>query len=328
MNLHEEFKLYEKLWDEEPQKELSSRKYYSKTINRPTVEQYFNEITSSKDAAINFIKTELTKYKNSSTMPVSNIYARAIAKATRAPAVPTDNFNYKAFIAAIDKYGLTAKDVRNIYDTGAPRISAVDAFLEKTASVKAVQAFMQQLKKEYADELGDNKQGHRFAYTKWFIYNTNATSTNYYDLVPESASWNSFVETCRKKFGLSVRDLAAFYWDRSVKAKSTEPDTRAWITTRKADLPSKEEYFKSITKDRSSVIAFVKEVLAPYEHGRARPDLSSSYCAAIAGKTSATGLEIGRDNNCNYKAFRAAIIEFGIGKKYLDDLINDTSKTK
>ena len=91
-------------------------KKHSKTLERPSIMSYFYKITSSKEAVIEFIKNELTKFK----FNINNyglMYASALAKSTTTTHVNDivdSAYNYRAFLNAIQEYGLSAKDVAAI----------------------------------------------------------------------------------------------------------------------------------------------------------------------------------------------------------------------
>jgi predicted hydrocarbon binding protein len=296
------------------------------TAAKPVLTQYFNKITSSKDAAISFI-TLMSKYISDSNRNFNLAYNRAIVEETtdtKAYKIKTDpEHNYDAFLQAISVYGLNTKDVRTICNKGQARMNALEIFVEITDSVEAVKEFMRNLRQQYA-ELSDGsntRMVYRLAYNKWFLANTNATVAGPNKIKPEEVNWNNFTETCWKKFGIAARDLTAFYRNELDAVPEVQSQDRHWTTASKAAKPTLEDYFSSITNDYDSAVFFIKEVLAPYANRRAKPDLASSYYSAMTNKTVATEPEIRKNPQCNYRAFKFAISKLGIYTKELEALI-------
>jgi hypothetical protein len=329
MKLHEEFRLWENMWDSteeqlgEDTQEEPSKKKYAKTINRPSIEQYFKDITSTKQAVIDFITTEFKGYK---TKIPSIIYNMVLSKRTQAGDASIiqydDAHNYRAFIKSIAKHGLNAKDIRNLCSVGAPLPNATDIFTEKTSSAEAVQNFMLQLGKEYRDYITANpRQIYNFAYTKWFTTYTNATSTGWskglYNLNPETVSWDRFVKVCNEKFNYTVRNLTAFFRAGANNTDITTSDLRVF-----PKIVSPSDYFNIITSSAEEATKFITEVWAPYVLAKSRFELASPYCVAMAKVTSGNHVEIGKNSQYNYKAFTDKVAaEFGITKQDITTLI-------
>lgn len=313
---------------------LGNEAIISKTLNRSrvpnnerlTLDQYFSEITSSKEAAIKFIET-LKQHFNERDRIFARVYNRAIASKVAdvtAGAVGNDlEHNYNAFIRAISTYGLNAKDVRSICQKGTALANALDTFAEITASREAITEFMRDLRQQYAELSGgsNTRMVYLLAYNKWFLANTNATVNSQNKIKPEEVNWNNFTETCWKKFGLSARDLTAIYRNEPDVVPEVRSQDRRWTTASKAAKPTLEDYFSSITNDYDSAAFFIKEVLAPYANRRTKPDLASSYCSAMISKTAATEPEVRKNPQCNYRAFKFAISKLGIYTKELEALI-------
>jgi hypothetical protein len=176
--------------------------------------EYFHKITNSKEAAINFIYNELTKYKVCHGYNIP--YAAAVAKNTTAS--PQDiainaRFNYAAFMKAISEFGFNSKDFISIYKTGKPLPNAEDVFHTKIKDESTVREFLQLVAKEHPHE----KLG--VSYTRWFINNTNANASTDRKMEPTSADWNSFSEYCKQTFNYTTRDLTSLSKDQR-----TEPD--------------------------------------------------------------------------------------------------------
>jgi predicted hydrocarbon binding protein len=300
-----------------------------KPINKQdmlTLDQYFSEITSSKEAAIKFIENLKQSVKEQGRS-LAFAYNRAVAsKVAGVTARTIENdleHNYNAFIKTISVYGLNAKDARSICQNGTTKTNALEAFTEITASQEAVKEFMRGLGQRYAELScnGNSRMVYRLAYNKWFLANTNATAAGSNNIKPEETNWNNFTEICWKKFRITTRDLTAFYRNELDVAPDEHPQDRHWITAQKAAKPTLEDYFNSIINDYDSAVFFIKEVLAPYANRRTKPDLASSYYNAMVSKTITTEPEVRKNPQCNYKAFKFAISRLGIDTKELKALI-------
>lgn len=215
-----------------------SRKLKS-TLEKPSVMEYFHKITSSKEAVIDFIKNELTRYSVSGGYGPA--YTSALAKSTTADSgniLNSEKYNYKAFLEAIEEHGLNNKDIAAIYKTGMPMLNAQAVFDKKISSAAVVQEFMRQIANEYPNaKLG-------ISYTKWFANNTNASRvpTNMTMLIPESVSWNNFVAYCSQAFNFTAIDLAAF-----------SKNSQAMLER----MPIK-ELFKKATANKKSILSYIK----------------------------------------------------------------------
>ena len=82
------------------------------------------------------------------------------------------------------------------------------------------------------------------------------------------------------------------------------------------------KYFEKITGSRESVEGFIKELLAPAVKARQKFDVSSSYHYIIAKEMKTSNIEVGRNTNVNYAAFKRKILSsFGLTQKDLHRLI-------
>lgn len=82
------------------------------------------------------------------------------------------------------------------------------------------------------------------------------------------------------------------------------------------------EYFEKITQSREAVESFIKEQLAPAVKARHKFDVSSSYHYVVAKETSNSNIEVGRNIQANYAAFKKKLNDsFGITRKDLHELI-------
>lgn len=82
------------------------------------------------------------------------------------------------------------------------------------------------------------------------------------------------------------------------------------------------EYFEKITQSKEAVESFIKEKLAPAVKARYKFDVSSSYHYILAKETGNSNIEVGRNLQANYSAFKRKInISFGIARKDLHELI-------
>lgn len=282
------------------------------TKDKPSIEQYFNEITSSREAVINFIKNELTKYKSGSGF-ISK-YFQAIINETsiKKASEITDLFNYRAFLNALESFGLSVKDLKNIYLTGEPLPTAESLFVEKTASAEAVKDFMRQLYDEYNEKFKNNSSRNAsLAYTQWFTNYSNAINPNGLSLIPESVNWNNFVQVCTNKFNYTVSDLVALY-----------RGNYTGITKSVYTVEDAIKYFNEITSSKEAIESFLKEKVAPYVKARKTFDVSSSYHSAFAKEVKTSAIEIGRNAAVNYAAFKDILFtDFGYTKKDIFTLI-------
>lgn len=82
------------------------------------------------------------------------------------------------------------------------------------------------------------------------------------------------------------------------------------------------EYFEKITQSRETTESFIKEQLAPAVKARRKFDVSSSYHYVVAKETSNSNIEVGRNLQANYAAFKKKInASFDITRKELHELI-------
>ena len=82
------------------------------------------------------------------------------------------------------------------------------------------------------------------------------------------------------------------------------------------------DYFEKITQSRETIEAFVKEQLAPAVRAREKFDVSSSYHYVVAKEARASNIEVGRDAQANYAAFKRKLLgTFGLTQKDLHALI-------
>ena len=208
--------------------EASKRSYITAT-NKPTIEQYFYEITGSKEAAINFITNNMTVYSKARGYMPSQSYAKALATAAsnvnEKTLSPKSNYSYAAFIKAIAEFDMTKKNLHHLWylqqsKSTTQEVSSISmlrdaeaVFAEKTASEEAVKNFMVELA-QYPNKpkVSRERQKYQFTYSKWFRDNTNAVGIMATPkLKPASVDWSSFVQTCNKKFNYTSRELTRFY---------------------------------------------------------------------------------------------------------------------
>jgi hypothetical protein len=267
-----------------------SRKFKS-TLEKPSIMEYFHKITSSREAVIDFVKNELTRY--SSAGGYSPAYTNAILKNTSSTdhidVINNEKYNYRAFVTASLEHGINLKDIAVIYKTGQPMLNATDAFAEKTSSAEAVQKFVRQIAAEYpSTKLG-------LSYTKWFTNNTNATKapTSSTAIVPESASWNSFTSYCQQAFNYTSRDLTVFSKGQQVAVER---------------MPIK-ELFKKITASKKAVLKYLK-LFAEESSKFSYSELSNAYQAYVGKFASDSSYrKLGQDTSYNYSTWLEKITD-------------------
>jgi hypothetical protein len=251
----------------------------AKTLEKPSVMEYFHKITSSREAVIDFVKNELTGYSNASLR-----YSATVAKHTTSAQLDiTANklYNYKAFLNAISEYGLTSKDVAAICKTGQPLINAKEAFNEKTKSSDNIQLFLKQLATEYPDVPLIK------AYSAWFAKNTNAVRVGD-AIAPEEVNWSSFVKYCKQAFNYTSRDL-------------TTLSTGQQVSTERASI--KELFKKAAATDRKTTLKFVR-IFATENIKHSYNSLAATYTQYM-GKvaTDTSYINLVKNPEYNYKAW-------------------------
>jgi hypothetical protein len=103
--------------------ELNETSHLTK-LAKPTPEEYFKNITQSKEEVIKFLKEKLgpqTKIKPNGYFDISSSYARILARETSGNHVEIGknlNYNYKAFTRESSKFGLFASNILNYIKTG------------------------------------------------------------------------------------------------------------------------------------------------------------------------------------------------------------------
>lgn len=85
------------------------------------------------------------------------------------------------------------------------------------------------------------------------------------------------------------------------------------------------EYFEKITQSKEAVESFIKEQLAPAVNARQRFDVSSSYHYIVAKETRNSNIEVGRNIQANYAAFKRKLrTEFKLSQTDIHNLIRST----
>ena len=267
-----------------PDIDLSKKR--AKTLAKPSIIEYFHKITSSREAAIDFVKNELTKYKVSTsgyTIP----YIGAITKNTtiaQGDAHTDTRYNYRAFLEAIQEHGLNAKDVAAIYKLGQPLLNAIDTFNEKLKSISDVQNFIEQLSTTYPALPLPN------AYQKWFAENTNASWVNGM-LKPKDIEWKNFTSKCKQQFNYTTRDLTALSKSQQVVNERDQ---------------IKDLFKKAARMNRKNTLKYIKNFALAY------PSLALAqayylYMGKLAIDTNSVLLQ--KDINYNYKAWLEKITD-------------------
>ena len=207
---------------------VSSRsRTYIRATNKPSIEQYFCDITSSKEAAINFIKNNMANYTRANGYTASRSYYSAMVKATNVLAKQDafaiyKNYNYTAFVSTVAKLGLVKREIHYLWDPisakrkllpGSVFRDAEEVFAEKTASEEAVKNFMAELAKyPNKPKISRERQKYLFTYSQWFRDHTTAKGIrSTHKLNPVSVDWSSFIQTCNQKFNYTVRDITRLF---------------------------------------------------------------------------------------------------------------------
>jgi hypothetical protein len=194
-----------------------------------------------------------------------------------------EHYNYFAFLQSIAEFGLTAKDVRNIYYTDKPLLNALEVYKEKIKDLNSIIEFLKLLKKELPNK------PLAVAYNSWFVNNTNAASSHGGITNPEEVSWSNFVVYCKQKHNLTARDLSLISSDQ-------QPEKRESI---------KSLFKKAATTNKKTTLKFI-ELFATM------PPLDLSGCYnRYMGKhaTDTSAMYLTKDVNYNYTAWLNAVTD-------------------
>lgn len=265
--------------DETNMPDLDYSRKHTRTLEKLSIMEYFHKITCSREAVIDFVKNELTKCNKSYN--IAEAYTLTVAKNTtsaRTDIYVDTRYNYRAFLAAIEEYGLNIKDITAVYRTGQPLLNAYEAFKEITKSAADVQVFLKQLGADYPNVRVFN------AYATWFTNNTNALR-DYGTIAPAEVSWQSFTDYCKQAFNYTPADLTAF-------SKGQQPAIeRALI---------KELFKKAAKMNRKNTLECIKNFA--YEFPNLTLGLAyNNYMGKHAADTNTVFLS--KDINFNYKAW-------------------------
>jgi hypothetical protein len=256
--------------------DIDLSKKQAKVLKRYSVVEYFHKITSSREAVIDFIKTEMAGYNEH----VNKAYNLAIAKNTTSSqyeVAASKLYSYPAFLGVISEFNLNTKDVAAIYKTGQPLPTAQEVFKEKTKSTEVVQDFLRQLTAEYP-----NMPLFK-AYATWFANNTNANRDGD-TLTPTEINWRSYADYCKHTFNYTPRDLTTL-------SKSTQAAF---------DRVPIKDLFKKATANKKSTLKYIKLFAFTY------PSLLlvqayNHYMGKYSTDTNAVAIQ--KDINYNYKAW-------------------------
>lgn len=269
-----------------PDIDLSKKR--TKTLERSSIMSYFHKITSSREAVIDFVKNELTKYKfSTNSYAISYISALAKNTTTAQGDVNLDTrYNYRAFLEAIQEHDLNAKDVAAIYHTGQPLINAQKAFDEKTSSVSAVQTFLNQLVMDYPSVPLAT------AYQKWFADNTNASWVKG-TLKPSNVDWKNFINSCKQRFNYTSRDMTAL-------SQNQQPNIER--------APIKELFKKAANTNRKTTLRYIKNMAKEYSTTSLAISYNQ-YMGKHATDTNSSSISLSKDTNYSYRAWLNAITD-------------------
>ena len=262
--------------------DLDYSRKHARTLEKLSIMEYFHKITSSREAVIDFIKNELTRYKLYKGGSCANLYVAAVAKNTTSAAddIRTNQrYSYRAFLEAIKEHNLTNKDVNRILQLGEPLADAQEVFKENTKSAEAVQSFLMQLVAEYPGQRLDK------AYSKWFIDNTNAcyVGGGPTSIRPSEVLWFNFINYCKQNFNYSSRDLTAL-------SKGMQAIDR---------LPIKDLFKQAAATNKKTTLKYVKNFAI--EQPTTIAQAYNSYMGKHAIDTSVVLLQ--KDTNVNFKAW-------------------------
>jgi hypothetical protein len=89
----------------------------------------------------------------------------------------------------------------------------------------------------------------------------------------------------------------------------------------KVKRPTAKAYFKEMTGSRNSMVAFIKEHLAPAVAGRTLHNVSGAYYGALAKNTCEVATSIVHNTACNYQAFKKKLGTYSISPEELSALL-------
>lgn len=287
--------------------DIDLSKKWTKTLQKPSVTEYFHKITRSRQAVIDFINNEMMRYgyylQDNSSNHFHQMYIYAMAKNTTSNQSDirlNELYNYNAFLNAITEYGFNQKDVAAICRTGRPLPNAIEVFEKVTSSQEEVQKFLQQLTQEFPD------QNLWIAYSRWFAANTNAKNANNL-LEPENIRYNKFISHCKQKYNYTDRDLTSL--------SKGQP-----LTVVRDNIKN---LFKAKTTSKKAVLEFIK-VLAAEASNRNEPKLSHEYILYMGKNASDTNAPaLRKDQQYNYQAWLSKITDpRGTAKLKKEEVLN------
>lgn len=112
---------------------------------------------------------------------------------------------------------------------------------------------------------------------------------------------------------IKEQNLTVYVYKSDEETNIPSLDTSAKRRNR-LERPSVMEYFHKITSSREAVINFIQAEMAHY-NVKAQSAYGHTYVMAMAKNTTSDQLDINQNNLYNYKAFLAAIEEFGFNNK-------------
>jgi hypothetical protein len=304
VKLYEEFKEYELMWST-LQEDRSRVK-----ANRPTPEKYFELITSSHDAVVNFIREKIAPYfytgRNTDFYPV---YYLALGKETNerhTDIVKHTEANVTAFINKIKAlYGLNVKDIYSIINlsdkTPRTKLSADELFSKITSTRESAVQFI-------LDEVAPYKEtSSKFDAGKFYDSAFGKATTLTYPEVyaNNKINYRAFLNSV-EKFNLTQKDVVSLI-------RTGEP-------TKAVD-----SYFNEITASRAAAFQFIDTKLLPAIASHGIAYIKNAYTLALARETNVATTNILKDTRVNYSAFINKLKDLSISRNELFNRLTNNS---
>jgi hypothetical protein len=326
MELHEEFREYETMWDALQESEMIPK------ASRPAPEEYFRQITSSREAIINFIKDKIVPYCNNNDF--YSAYYLALGKATnkRHTEIAKDpSVNVKAFMNKITaEYGLAIRDVYSIIRTGevSPKPSRPDNAVASNKIEDTEEDTMLQEPIRSTEYLGF-RAGKDNAET-YFNRLTNSRALVIQFILEKMAPYSKTI----KKFDAGRFYEYAFAKETNLSAPNVSKNNivnyRAFLNNIKkfgitnktiatlirngVQVKTVESYFTEITSSKESALQFITDRMMPYLETHKVYNNRDAYIFALAKATNAAAMDIDKNPQLNYKAFLAMLATLGVTK--------------
>lgn len=338
MKLFEEFKEYEIMWDTLQESERIPK------ASRLTPEEYFRQITSSREAIINFIKDKIVPYCNNNDFYPA--YYLALGKATnkRHTEIAKDpSVNVKAFMNKITaEYGLASHDVYSIIRTGevTPKLSRPDNVVSSNKIEDTEEDTMLQEPIQSTEHVGfkagkDNAETYfnRLTSSKALVIQFILEKMAPYSKTIKKFDASRFYEYAfAKATNLSAPNVSkndtvnyrAFL--NNIKKFGITNKTIATLIRNGTQVKTVESYFTEITSSKESALQFITDRMTPYLETHKVYNNKDAYIFALAKDTNVAAMDIDKNPQLNYRAFLDKLAALGITKTDFYNIVSHKLK--